>query len=301
MSYYSNLILLMKLLLCVSLLIFTAQLRGQSTISSTNRFSHAANAGWIDFRPNAQDGVRVGDYFLSGWAHAANIGWIHFGNGAPANGFSYGNSDGADYGVNLNDIGRLTGFAYSPNIGWIQFSQTTGFPRLFSDNGSFFGSAYSANIGWISFEDGSVKTASIARTDTDNDNIDDAWEREQAGTDLSILSKNGDRDADGTSDLNEYLADTRPLSPSSFLKITHHSVQATQLGQRAFNNIRFTNSRRRSYEVLASTNLDFQSPETWSEKLSPKASDSGSASFFKPYRSNDFFIIRASLLSPTSN
>ena len=45
-----------------------------STISATDRFAHAANAGWIDFRPSAGDGVRIEETHLSGYAYAANFG-----------------------------------------------------------------------------------------------------------------------------------------------------------------------------------------------------------------------------------
>ena len=45
-----------------------------STISATDRFAHAANAGWIDFRPEGTHGVRVDESFLSGYAYAANFG-----------------------------------------------------------------------------------------------------------------------------------------------------------------------------------------------------------------------------------
>jgi hypothetical protein len=37
-----------------------------STISATDRFAHAANAGWIDFRPSAGDGVRIEETHLAG-------------------------------------------------------------------------------------------------------------------------------------------------------------------------------------------------------------------------------------------
>jgi hypothetical protein len=58
----------------------------QSTVSSTDRYSFAANAGWIDIRADATNGTRVLDTCLSGYAYAGNFGWIHLGNASPANG-----------------------------------------------------------------------------------------------------------------------------------------------------------------------------------------------------------------------
>ena len=49
-----------------------------ATISATDKFAHAANAGWIDFRPDAGNGVRVEEGFRLGHADSANISWIAF-------------------------------------------------------------------------------------------------------------------------------------------------------------------------------------------------------------------------------
>ena len=97
-------------------------------------------------------GVRVTDTFLTGYAYAANFGWINFGDGAPANGYSYANTTGTNFGVNLSLSGDLSGYAYGANIGWIQFEQTQGQPRLNLITGEFTGHAYSANMGWIALD-----------------------------------------------------------------------------------------------------------------------------------------------------
>jgi hypothetical protein len=51
-----------------------AMAQGQSTISATDRFAYAPNAGWLDCRPSAADGIRVADTVLAGYAYAANFG-----------------------------------------------------------------------------------------------------------------------------------------------------------------------------------------------------------------------------------
>ncbi len=60
----------------------------QSNISAVDRYAYSANAGWIDFRANATDGVTVTETYLSGKAYAANFGWIDFGDSSPDNGHS---------------------------------------------------------------------------------------------------------------------------------------------------------------------------------------------------------------------
>ncbi len=68
----------MKTLLLLAL---GASGHAQSTISPTDRYAYAANAGWIDFRVSAPDGVRVSDTCLAGLAYGANFGFIDLGNG----------------------------------------------------------------------------------------------------------------------------------------------------------------------------------------------------------------------------
>jgi hypothetical protein len=93
----------MNVIPCILLILagFAGGAVASSTISTTDRHAYAANAGWIDFRPTAGDGVRVDETFLSGYAYAANFGWIHLGDGSPENGHSYSNNSSSDYGVNL--------------------------------------------------------------------------------------------------------------------------------------------------------------------------------------------------------
>ena len=219
---------------------------GQSTISTTDQYMYSANAGWVDCRPSAADGLRVADTALAGYAYAANFGWIHCGSGTPANGHSYANNSASDYGVNVGADGQLTGYAYGANIGWIQFEQALGQPKVGLRTGTFSGSAYSANLGWIELDTtlSDLATATISRPDTDSDGIADAWERLQFGN-LIAATATSDQDSDGASDLNEYNAGTLPLNAFSNLRIVSHTHTAGQT-QAA---IQFTSVATRNYRI----------------------------------------------------
>ncbi|MSU59658.1 MAG: hypothetical protein EXS35_16080 [Pedosphaera sp.] len=217
------------LLLALAALPFGAH--AQSTINSTNHYAWDANAGWIDFRaerPNPGDGIRVTDTFLSGYAWSANTGWINFG-GTPLDAIHYLNSSSADFGVNQDGAGNLSGLAWSPNTGWINFgwaaSTNTDRPRFDISTGDFSGYAWSANCGWINLGTGLLRTDSVAVTDSDNDGISDAWEREHVETlpALPVLTRGGDYDGDGITDVQEYLLDTDPLVPNAPFRITRIS------------------------------------------------------------------------------
>lgn len=201
-----------------------------TTIDPVGKFAYGANTGWINLRPDSTNGVVVGELFLSGYAYAANCGWIHFGDGSPTNGYAYGNADALDYGVNQDGSGNLSGLAYAANIGWINFGWATPTdpqrPHLNLLDGKFAGYAWSANTGWMNLGSGWLQTASIDRTDTDNDQIADAWEYRHFG-DLSTAGPNTHGDADGVNDADEYAADTDPHDPSQFFKIATHTYNAS--------------------------------------------------------------------------
>jgi Bacterial TSP3 repeat len=225
---------------------------GQSTISSTARYAHAANAGWIDFRADTTSGARVADTTLSGYAYAANFGWIHLGSGTPANGHTYSNTTATDYGVNLSPSGTLTGSAYAANVGWITFEQSYGQPRLDLRTGTFSGSAYSANLGWISLATtfSTLATTTIARPDTDGDGIADSWEMLNFGN-LTTATATSDRDGDGASDLAEYNAGTLPTDPASLLRITAHSYPSPTTASLTWTSVPTRNYRLEYDEDLA--------------------------------------------------
>lgn len=199
-----------------------------SSIQPGSQMAHAANAGWLDFRPLAAHGVRVNLGFLAGKAHSPNIGWIDFGTGSPANGHAYSNSSAADFGVNLLPDGSLSGLAYSANCGWICFDPAAGDPRIDLLTGAFSGQAWGANLGWISLET-SLLTQSIASPDSDLDGIADSWEM-QHFQNLAVATDSPptDADGDGATDLDEFRADTDPQDPTRFFKIVSFIPNATR-------------------------------------------------------------------------
>lgn len=217
-----------------------------STISATDRYAYAANSGWIDFRLQTADGVRVSDTCLAGYAYAANFGFIGFGSGTPANGHTYGNASASDFGVNLSPAGTLTGYAYSANIGWIRFDPDHGFPRIDLMTGKFSGRAYSANTGWISLATpvSEIATVTLSRPDADDDGLSDHWENLHWG-DLITANAVTDHDGDGARDSAEYLAATDPRDRDSLLRITAHTYNSDF----SVANLTFTIAPTRSYRL----------------------------------------------------
>jgi hypothetical protein len=136
------------LLIAVGLLL-SPSLFAATTIDSNNHFAYGANLGWLDWRGDVANGAVVRSNVCSGYIWAANVGWINLGDGSPAAGTYYQNNSAGDFGVNLDNSGKLTGYAYGANIGWINF-EATGAPKVDLDTGAFSGYAYSANCGWIS-------------------------------------------------------------------------------------------------------------------------------------------------------
>lgn len=192
-----------------------------STINASNRCAYAANAGWLDARADATNGVVIGEYVCSGWLYGANIGWISLGGGSPTNGIYYTNNSATDWGVNHLGGGKLGGFAFGPNIGWVNF-EDTGNPRFDLRTGVMNGYAYGANIGWIGLSNTSafVQTDAMAPgADSDGDQIPDAWERLH-GTNLTSYSASTDADGDRVSDRDEYAADTDPQNQLERLEVT---------------------------------------------------------------------------------
>jgi hypothetical protein len=205
------------IVLCGSLLAGSAA----TTIDTVNRYAYGANIGWIDWRGDDTNGAVIGEYVCSGYLYSANVGWIHLGNGSPTNGIQYSNNAANNFGVNHDGSGNLRGYAYGANIGWINFD-AAGAPKVDLTTGRLSGSIYSANCGWISLSNSvaHVQTGSIAPgADSDRDGIADAWELIHTNT-LGAFTATSDLDRDGTSDRNEYLADTDPRDQDSRLAIT---------------------------------------------------------------------------------
>lgn len=231
----------------------------QSTISTTNRYAYSANAGWIDFRPNATDGVVVSETFLSGYAYAANFGWISFGDGTPDNQYSYSNSSDIfanpeDFGINISETGGLSGYAYSANIGWILFDPAHGAPILNFLTGQITGYAYSANIGWISLNtsQSNLFTTSMTYLDEDGDGIGDLYEIQHAYTTSLLGGQPGsDFDNDGFSDWSEYQANTNPMDAQDYFKIISQTFNSAHDST----TLEFTSKRNRLYRVEHNTDL----------------------------------------------
>jgi hypothetical protein len=214
----------------VPILIVTALLgwcaEAATTISTANKFSHAANFGWMDWRGDGTSGAVIGAYACSGWVFAANIGWINLGSGSPANSIQYQNNSATDFGVNLTAGGKLRGYAYGANIGWINF-ENTGDPRIDLLTGKFEGYLFSANCGWIALDTvfAHVQTDFLLpAADANGDGLPDAWQLTATGT--LADGPNADTDGDGATHLEEYLAGTDPNDPHSTLAVTHYTTAA---------------------------------------------------------------------------
>jgi len=245
-------------------LLYAVSARADTTISADYRMAYGANLGWIDWRGDIANGAVIGEFICSGSLYAANVGWISLGNGQPANRVQYQNESAGDYGVNHDGQGNLRGYAWGANIGWINFERT-GNPKVDLATGTLSGCAWSANCGWISLSNvyARVQTTFIAAAaDTDHDGIADAWELSHAPT-LVALSANGDADADGQSDLEEYLADTDPLAPDDFLLITDFSRTGS------YNLLKWASKPSRLYRVDRRATLNASS--VWETYLSDDA------------------------------
>ena len=269
-----------------------------STISPANRFTYAANFGWLNWRTNplAVDAPVIETTMLHGRVYSANVGWIDLGDGTPSTNSGYSQT-GGDVGVNHDGAGNLSGYAYGANIGWIYFDPIIAAPpRVNLTTGAMSGYAYSANCGWIHL--GGLSTRLHPGADLDvlagggaGDGIADSWELEwgaAAGfsSNLGLLgtSAGSDFDGDGISDLDEYRADTNPFSANSRFTITDFQYDPNTGNI----DLDWTGSVRRSFTIWCSGDL-----QTWTQVGSAQTGSSAALSLGSGSASHLFFRLKA--------
>ncbi len=105
----------------ISVGLLASSARAQSNIDATHKQAWGENIGWTNWRDadSTAQGVVVNSTFMGGYIWGENIGWINVGDGSPADGVNYANTDGTDFGVNIETDGDLHGYAWGENIGWI--------------------------------------------------------------------------------------------------------------------------------------------------------------------------------------
>ncbi|MBE7496881.1 MAG: hypothetical protein HS117_18215 [Verrucomicrobiaceae bacterium] len=225
-----------------------------STLPPTEALAWGAGTGWMNLHANGVHGVVVGSCFLAGKAWSGGLGWINFGDGDPANGHRYSNTDGGDFGVNHDGLGRLSGLAWGAGIGWVNFgwaqADDPNAPRVDLLTGHFAGLAWSASTGWIQLGTGQLRTATIFDADSDFDGISDAWEHQWFGT-LAAANAVSDADHDGAGDWHEHHALTNPIQPASKLRTLHH--EPVSGGERL--SVTFASQPGRFYRIQISLDL----------------------------------------------
>ena len=266
-----------------------------TTITPANRFTYAANFGWLNWRTNplATDAPVIEATLLHGRVYSANVGWIDLGDGTPSSALGSYTQTGGDVGVNHDGAGNLSGYAYGANIGWIYFDPTIASPpRVNLTTGAFSGYAYSANCGWLHL--GGITTRLHPGPDLDilvgggtGDGIADSWEIERAnaaghGSSLNLLgtSSTSDYDGDGVSDINEYRADTNPFSAGDRFRVSAFNYNPAN-GNIDLN---WSSSARRAYKVLCSSDL-----VTWTQVGSTQTGGTSTLQLTGPAASHLFF------------
>ncbi|MCH8244029.1 MAG: hypothetical protein IH897_15685 [Planctomycetes bacterium] len=188
-----------------------------SNIDPAHKFSWGENLGWMNWLDaNAtNDGVVVGNDFLSGSIWAENAGWINVGAGAGP----YANTDDTDYGVNILGDTDLDGFAWSENLGWVNFGWGAAgdLPgRAQFDGSRFRGYAWGENAGWINLDDSDafVAMADCSTGDADGDGdidladlltLQECFSGPAGGPLGPVCARCYDFDGDGDADLADFI------------------------------------------------------------------------------------------------
>jgi hypothetical protein len=260
-------------------------LRAGTTIDAANHFAYGANAGWMDWRGDTNNGAVIGEYVCSGYIYSANVGWISLGSGSPANQIQYQNNSAADFGVNQDGLGNLRGCAYGANIGWIAF-ETNGAPKVNLATGQFTGYAYSANCGWISLSNtfAVVQTDLIQPAPLAPDGLPIAWLLQNFGT--TNVNANADPDGDGASNQQEYLAGTDPNNAASvFEVIFFNRPHGTLTSDIAWNAVSTRYYALQSRPSLTASN--------WTDLVNLPIPGLASISFTDTDNTNEFYRVRA--------
>ncbi len=154
-----------RYLLLVSLFsLFVTQTSIADTISTTNKYAYAENAGWLNFSSNNEQ-VTVYDDHLEGYVWSEAAGWIRLGTTVTTGAaHTYSNSSSTTYGVNNDGNGNLSGYGWGENIGWVNFNPTHSQVTINATTGDFDGYAWSESLGWVHFNNDAPAAYKVQRT-----------------------------------------------------------------------------------------------------------------------------------------
>ncbi len=204
-------------------LIVAPALADPSNINAARKFCWGENIGYLNWRdagdPAASQGAVIGTQILSGFIWAENVGWITLGDGSPTSLLHYGNTDGADCGVNIDSSNDLFGLAWGENIGWVNFDTRAALSpfgqqaRVDRTTKRLRGFAWGENIGWINLNDAGTFVSFTCPADFDANGrweIDDifvflnAWFSSCQGQSASPCNgQNADFDGDGAVSIDD--------------------------------------------------------------------------------------------------
>ena len=175
------------------------------------------------------------------------------------------------------------------------------YPRINLITGELSGHAYGANVGWVRLGGAGVSEVAVSikpGEDSDLDGIPDNWEKLSANGNLNLLSNTGDKDGDGESELEEYVADTNTLQPQDRLWITDFVPPRDMGGGNIATDLTWTSKASRRYQIESSP--DFLVPfSALTGSITPAAGATTSRRFSDAVSGRGFYRVRASRpLSP---
>ena len=137
-------------ILCIALCLMFIKLSFAANISSIDKYNWAENAGWMNWK-SLHSQIFVYDDHLEGFIWSENIGWIHIGTNHSGGAHTYANTTASNYGVNRDDLNKLSGYGWSESSGWINFNPQDNQVTIDPISHSITGYAWGENIGWIHF------------------------------------------------------------------------------------------------------------------------------------------------------